>query len=574
MFVMRCLINRLLLAACLFASLGCTSVRVVKLADYLTPASETDAMPAIRAALQDCREKGATRLELPEGVLNIKTDQAYEAYQFISNNDESLKRIAFLLDGMHDFEIVGNSTKLLFTGFISPFSLRNCRNVAISGFSIDYTRTFNSQGEIVGGGKDFLDLRFPDEYVCRLENGCLVFYDRDWTRYPFSTLLEFDTEKREPAQGASDNWLYGGTVRAEQLRDHVYRIFRENLKGTVGNTLVLGARARYNPAIFLSECEKITIHDVTINHCGGMGVIAQMSRDIELRALTIEPSGGRMVSITADATHFVNCKGEIKMTDCKFRNQMDDHTNIHGLYMVVDKVLGPRKLLLSWHNTGQYGLQFLKKGLEVEIVDNRTLQQITRAVVDNVIYLNKVACEVEFSEDLPEGVGKDMVIADDSGYPDVLISGCDFRNNRARGLLLGSRGRIVVENNYFHIPGTAILFEGDGNFWFEQSGVRNVELRNNVFENGNFGYSNWGAACIYVGSRIPDKSGKEAYHRNISVTNNTFRVFDPRILNISSVDGLVFSGNTIEKTTDYPDMGNSGKPFVVSAECKNIKIEE
>lgn len=531
-------------------------------------------MPAIRAALEQCREQGATRLELPEGVLKIKADRAYETYQFISNNDESLKRIAFLLDGMCDFEIVGNDTKLLFTGFISPFSLRNCRDIDISGLSIDFTRTFNSQGEIIGVGKDFLDLRFPEEYVCQLENGCLAFYDRDWTRYPFSSMLEFDAEKREPAQDASDNWLYGGTVRAEQLGDHVYRVFKENLKGTVGNVLVLGAQARNNPAFFLSDCADITIHDVTIYHCGGMGVIAQMSRDIELRALTIEPSAGRMVSITADATHFVNCKGQIKMTDCKFRNQMDDHTNIHGLYMVVDEVLGPRKLLLSWHNTGQYGLEFLKKGLEVEVVDNRTMQQIARAVVDKVRYLNKVVCEVEFTEDLPEGVGKDMVIADDSGYPDVLIAGCDFRSNRARGLLLGSRGHIVVENNYFHIPGTAILFEGDGNFWFEQSGVRNVEIRNNVFENGNFGYFNWGAACIYVGSRIPDKSGEESYHRNISIRNNTFRIFDPRILNLSSVDGLEFSGNTIEKTTVYPYTGKSMEPFVVSAECKNIHIQE
>ena len=64
-----------------------------------------------------------------------------------------------------------------------------------------------------------------------------------------------------------------------------------------------------------------------------------------------------------------------------------------------------------------------------------------------------------------------MLIAADEEYPEVLIKGCHMAGNRARGLLLGSRARMIIEDNYFHIPGAAILFEGDGNFWFEQAGV-------------------------------------------------------------------------------------------------------
>ena len=59
-----------------------------------------DAMPAIRRALSDCRKMKADTLVLPEGELRILPDMAYEEYQFISNNTESLKRIAFDLDGM------------------------------------------------------------------------------------------------------------------------------------------------------------------------------------------------------------------------------------------------------------------------------------------------------------------------------------------------------------------------------------------------------------------------------------------------------------------------------------------
>ena len=130
--------------------------------------------------------------------------------------------------------------------------------------------------------------------------------------------------------------------------------------------------------------------------------------------------------------------------------------------------------------------------MEVELVDNRTVATYARRTVKSVRRLNSVYTEVSFTEPLPDGVAPKHVVAADGEYPDVEIRGCRMRGNRARGLLLGSRGRIVVEDNYFHIAGAAILFEGDANYWFEQSGVRDVVIRGNLFENGNYGCPSWG----------------------------------------------------------------------------------
>lgn len=563
----------LLIVSLLFPAFCATAGRTVYLSDFLGQDASQDAMPAIRAALDACRKHHASVLVLPADTLRILPEKAYEKYQFISNNDESLKRIAFDLAGMKNFTVRGEGTTLLFTGFISPFSLEGCSHVTITGLTIDYTHTFHTEACIEGVGANSLDVRFGKDCRPRLENGCLYIYDNRWIKYKFASLLEFDATKREPALYARDYWLSDSTIEAEELGNQLFRIHKDGLTGKAGNILVFGAEARYNPAFFLSDCKGITLKDVTLHHCGGMGVIAQRSRDLALEGMIIEPAPGRMISITADATHFVNCSGYIRMTGCRFCNMKDDHTNIHGLYMAIDQVMSPRKLTVSWHNSGQYGIDFLRKGLRVEIVDNRTMVTVAHATVKNVIRLNKKTTEVEFKEDLPEEIKTNMVIAADEAYPEVLISGCDFRSNRARGLLLGSRGKIIIENNYFHIPGAAILFEGDGNFWFEQSGVRDVEIRGNIFEDGNFGYTNWGAACICVGSGIPDRSGAEAYHRNIRIENNTFKVFDPRILNLYSVDGLVFRGNSIVRTTSYPYEGSVQKAFNISSECKNIQIE-
>ena len=149
------------------------------------------------------------------------------------------------------------------------------------------------------------------------------------------------------------------------------------------------------------------------------------------------------------------------------------------------------------------------------------------------------------------------------------VAGC--RGNRARGLLIGSRGRVIIENNYFHIAGASILFEGDGNFWFEQSGVRDVTIRNNIFANGNYGSRGWGSACIAVGSGISQRQTSR-YHRNIQVDGNLFRVFDPRIVNLYCVDGFQFSAsNRIVRTSDYPATFDPKLHFVFD-QCDHIEI--
>ena len=276
-----------ILRSCCAALLTCLTInaasaveKVVYLKDFLTPgAAEIDAVPAVRAALEHCAATGARKLVLPGGRLCMRPDQAVEKYQFISNNDESLKRIAFDLAGMRDFEIDGGGTELLFTGFISPFSLEDCENITISDLTIDFIRTFHSEGIVEATGDGWLEIRFPEDYLCDIVNGCLRFRDTEGTVYPFSNLLEFDAVRREPAFRAMDYWLSNRTIPAEKCENGNFRILRKDLKATVGNVMVFGAAARYNPGFTLADCRGVEIRNVNLYHCGGMGVIAQRSRD-------------------------------------------------------------------------------------------------------------------------------------------------------------------------------------------------------------------------------------------------------------------------------------------------------
>ena len=257
----------------------------------------------------------------------------------------------------------------------------------------------------------------------------------------FNGTIEFDTEKKEPAFLVCDYWLSKRTIPAEKLESNLIRIKRHDLKGTIGNTMVFGAAARYNPCFFISDCAGINIHNVNIWHCGGMGVIAQRSRDIELLDVEVVPSPGkgRIISITADATHFVNCAGYIRMIDCKFCNQKDDATNVHGLYMAIDEFLSPDKVVLKWRNSGQHGVDFLKPGMKVEIVNQKTIDTYCYAQVKAVEKLNDVATVVTFAEALPEGVEGAVIRKSTVTYPTNETEGEEYIGKYLEFLSCGGR---------------------------------------------------------------------------------------------------------------------------------------
>ena len=567
---------RKLLVLVLVVSACSSPESTIYLKDYLDGSSAEDAMPAIRAALADCALKKASTLVLPGDTLFIKPAQAFEEYQYISNNDPSMKRIAFQLQDVKDFTIDGNGTILMFSGHISPFNLERCSGITVKDMTIDFKRAFVSEGKITAVGKGFFEVEFPEYYNITFREGNLVFRDENNETYPYSNLLEFDPVRKEVAYHVHDYWIWTESSQAEQVGPGRYRFHRDDYgDGTVGNVMAFGASYRNNPAFTLLDCDGFNLVDVKLYNCCGMGVIAQSSKDIELLRMDVEPAPGsdRVISISADATHFVNCKGYIRMIDCIFRGQKDDATNVHGWYMAVDKVLAQDKLLLRWRNSGQYGVEFIKPGMTLELVDSQTMETYSRMKVKEVNYLNCEYAEVTFDGILADKTQPGDVVAEEDCYPDVLISGCYIGNNRARGLLIGSRGKVVIEKNTFHSPGTAILFEGDGRYWYEQSGVRDVVIRDNVFDNCMYGSATWGSAVIAVGSGIPDKEHSR-YHKNILVENNVFKGFDNRIVNLYCVDGFTFRNNKIEfSDADYPAFGKPEDRFIFK-NCDNVKVEE
>ena len=540
---------------------------VLDIAKYgAKPDDGSDSTPAVRAALAEAKSSGAKTLKFSPGRYDFWPDQAEEKYYFITNNDPGMKRIEFPLDQFSDFTVDGGGAHFVFHGPICPFILDHAKNITLKNFSIDYQRPFDSEAKILKVTPDGADLEFSDEFPYKIEKDILVFIDKEKTPnlYPVDSLLEFDATKRETAYQVVDQRGTSAYI-ATKIGPGQVHLKYPGFQGTPGNIIVFACGNRLYPGITISDSDNTTLDHVTVYHAGAMAVVAQRSRDVTLTHVSVmpPPSNKRVISSCADATHFDNCLGQITMSDCIFENQEDDATNIHGIYVRISKQISPTEIEVQLVHPQQKGFDFIVPGEKLELVHGPSLVTFGQAVAKSVERENSEYSLVTVNDPLPPLiVGKDIIASMD-GYPDVLIQRCFIGKNRARGLLLASRGKIVVEDNTFHTPGAAILFEGDGSHWFEQAGVRDCTIRNNHFDNCNYG--TWGNAAIQVGAGIiPSERANSRYNKNITIENNTFDVFDPRILHLYSVDGLVFKDNKINHSTAYPAINSDAKPFDVT----------
>lgn len=574
-----------------------------------------DATAVVQAQFQQhlaaCNAEAPKKIVVPKGRYEFYPDYAAERYVFVSNNDEGMKRIVFLWGGLKNIEFDGQGSEFIFHGYTCPFVLNQCENVVFKNFSIDWDRPFHSEGEILAVADDYFDVRFSEEYPYKIDSGLLIFTGRAKKQadnphavgtafnsdgketYPFGGLLEFDAKKRETAFLAWDYWIpEPGTLPAEDLGDRKVRVFRRGVKATVGNIMVFGPNHRKVPLFTLSDCKNVRFENVLMYHSGGMGVLGQRCTDITLDRCKTTPAPGkdRVVSLTADATHFVNCRGKIVLNECVFENQKDDATNVHGIYA---KIVAIHPVFVSGEDADgnpavldydvidirlihpqQHGFDFIKPGMRLEFVDAMSMerQHMTFPYAGKVTRINKEITRVELQGMLPDTIKVGDVVCDAESAPEVTITKCYIGKNRARGVLLNSRCKTVIEGNTFHTPGAAILLEGDARFWFEQAGVRDLQIRGNVFDNCNYGV--WGWSVIETRPGIDESRRAESrYNKNVVIENNTFKIFDNRILNFYSTDGLIFRNNQIIPSTAYPPQHQDAKRFVIE-HCDNVEIEE
>ncbi len=330
----------------------------------------------------------------------------------------------------------------------------------------------------------------------------------------------------------------------------------------VGNWLNIKHEDRFSPGIAIDGCTNVRIEDVNIYHCSAMGVIAQCSRDLYLERVDVKLREGvtTPASVAADATHFVDCDGKIRIIDCLFENQQDDPCNIHGVFRPVIDRLGPDTVHVASRHYQQVGVRSFRVGDRVGFYDTRTLELVFESEARAVDRLGPERTVLATADTIPDFERGTLAVLRKQHDVDVLIRGCTFRRNRARGLLISTLGKVLIEDNHFHVPGAAVKISGDAGSWYESGPVEDVEIRNNTFDNCNYGV--WGRALFDIDPEIEPGHRTAAFHRNVRIHHNRIKAFHKPHVYARCIDGLVFRDNEIVESGDYPPSGE-GEPATV-----------
>jgi hypothetical protein len=520
-----------------------------------------------------------SEIEFEKGEYHFYSDFCREEFFYVSNNFDSLKRSPALMSDFDHLTIEGNGSEFIYHGEITPFIIDNCRHIELKNFSIDWKRPFYSQGTVCETHEDSIVIEISPDYPYRVKGDKLLFLGEGYEEELVDGIFEMDPRTKAPAylsgDGCGSGFIKTEFIKFDSISEGIVRIhYPFNKRPTVGNELILRHYKRNCPGIFIKNSSNVLLNNVHVHHAGAMGVIAQFTENIKLDNCSVSPKKGsnRLFSTTVDATHFVSCKGVVELKNCLFENQLDDPANIHGIYTRIKEKLDPKTLILELVHSEQKGVEIGFSGDSVQFVNPKTFQSVSKNEMESLHFLNKDFAVVSFKNEIADSVDIGFVMENTTWIPNLIIHGCTARNNRARGFLITTRGKVLIENNHVSASGAAIKISGDTNNWFESGPVREILIQNNYFHDCNYGP--WGKAVIIIDPEIEKKYRSEHYfHKNITIRDNVFDTFENAILYGFSIDGFCFEGNEIKKNENYKAVHND-RPVIELSHSKNIRIED
>lgn len=573
---------------------------------YFTKEIAEDATLAVLTKILAIEEEGITEVKFEKGTYHFYPDKAFEVYRHISNHDNQLTRTPFPLMGLKNLSIDGQGSTFVFHGVQIPFLLDKSENIRIKNLSVDWAMPFHSEATIVAQNAEehTYDIRISEEYPYVIRNGNLVFL-KEYYEHTVGQMYIFDPKTgatvyqtqdystwysiRQDAESifgkvaykypfSDDKYDPKFNARNKELKSHfeelepgLVRVYNHSRQlPPIGTVMVMkGAKGvnRTSPAFHLVQTTTFAGENIYVLHAGGMGIIAENCTDIRLDSFNVIPSEGRMVSATADATHFIGCRGKLEILNSTFTNQLDDGTNIHGAYQEVVDVIDEYTLGIRTGHFQQKGFKLGLPGDEIGIIKkDKSIFPIAKLTLKSLKMLNGAYCLLTFNEKLPNNLEAGDLL-ENQNYPEVLIENCNFSKNRARGVLIASTKKSLIRNCYFHNEMEAMLFPGHMGHWYESGHAANVLIEGNTMIDCGFGGTKRGVIRFNG-----DVSLNEYTFKNIRIVNNKIERYDNLILDVNCVDGLVFEGNTITNSGNFPAQ-EAHLPAIRFQQSKNIHFE-
>ncbi len=479
----------------------------------------------------------------PDGTLEFPLGCGTELPGVISNHDNSgTHRYALPVIEGKNITLRGQpGTRLCFNGRTVPFLIRNCADIRLESLQLDWKIPFYSQGRVTEVGMDYFDVTLNDDEAFEVrDNQLFLRGERCWG------WAEIDSVSLEilPGKRLNCGEDYPERIQLEHRKGRSVRFSGKVCTPPFpGSILVLRHGMRDTPAIVLDASAGVNLCEITIYHAGGMGIIAQNSRDLHLERIrvTSAPDSGRAFSTCADATHFVNCSGKIIIENSLFEHQLDDGSNIHGVYAPILENSGGKTLLAELRHPQHRGLSFAAPGDRIRAIDGATLRPLGESTVKVIQEHPDGTFHLEISDSLPAGT---TALENLTRRPEFTrVANNIFRGNNPRGILISVPGEVIIEDNFFSAPYSAILIAADAADWFESGATEDIMIRRNRFQRCGYGY--FARPTIEVNPHRQAEPEPAILHGRLTLEENHFSDCPPIVVSITAFREVVFRANQI-----------------------------
>ncbi len=458
---------------------------------------------------------------------------------------------AFILKDLKDVTLDFCGAVMTLRGRIQPFIIDNCENITIKNLTVEYERSLFTELSVVRNTGDSLILKMKENFPYRVRDGYFIPYGNDYEDKELHKkgcmfIQAFD---RYSGEGKGLDVIYLGeeiipedSPPADNIRhikvgeDGEYTVFygKFPLSWDERTDIVLEHENRFKSGIAMLHSRNITIENYRILNGCGMGFFAIYCENISLENVKFfrdEMSHG-IVTNSADGIHFVACKGKISIENSVFQGMIDDALNIHSNYYHTVSAGGSEIIARRSersHSLNAYSEVF-SVGDMITVYKGKTLEERGRFVIKGMKITDRWTLSLE-TDSLTDIICEGDIIENLSTNPEIHIRGCNFSKTNTH-LRFQSRGKTVIEDCDFTLP---VLLTGDMNYWDEASPVNDFTIRNCRFLSER--------ARIRIIPEFTPTQKAPFYHRNITITDNTF--MNPEPLEQRNAQNVVFCDNVI-----------------------------
>lgn len=543
------------------------------------PYSYENCVTNLQAAIAECKRSGAKVLSFSDGRYDIWPEGAIRKEYFISNTStqeecpSKVKTIGLLFEGLKDLTVEGNGATLMFHGEMTTIALERCENMKLRDLHVDFERPAGSEMTYTKVADGEVEISIHPDTRYEIVKDRMNLYGEGW-RSNHNHCIEYNPgdEKFRYSQG----WNMLAAADAKEITRGTVRFATPTgFLPKVGNTLTIRDIIRDQVGMLILESKDITLSQMHMHYMHGLGIISQYSRNITMDRVRCAPreGSGRLLTASADMMHFSGCSGKVKVDGCYFAGAQDDPINIHGTNLRAIEKADSHTLRLRFMHGQSYGFNAYLEGDTVAFVKASTMQRFDQARVEKVVRISDKVLEVRFDKQIPAWLELNHDCVENlTRTPEVEIRNNYFTRTNARGTLVTTPRKVVIENNTYYKTGlNGILIEGDAEGWYESGPVCDVLIKGNTFVecNCNGGPGN-AMIAIHPSNTLIDAD--RPVHRNIRIVDNVFKTFANPVLYAKSTEGLLFEGNTIERThTPVLEMENEVL-FLLNG-CKNAIIK-